>query len=54
MGDMSRSVHKKVVGEIISKVLYSNDKVVSGKELRFIQQYFFMACLLKDIICRFE
>jgi starch phosphorylase len=46
------AVEEKVVGETISKVLYPNDQTESGKELRLVQQYFFVACSLRDIIRR--
>ncbi|ATC65598.1 glycogen phosphorylase [Nibricoccus aquaticus] len=46
------AVREKVVGETISKVLYPNDKTENGKELRLVQQYFFVACSLRDIIRR--
>lgn len=45
---------ENVKAETISKVLYPNDDTEAGKELRLIQQYFFSACSLKDIIRRYK
>lgn len=45
---------ENVESETISKVLYPNDETDAGKELRLIQQYFFSACSLKDIIRRYK
>lgn len=45
---------ENVEAETISKVLYPNDETDAGKELRLIQQYFFSACSLKDIIRRYK
>ena len=54
VGDYARAVEQKVYSENISKVLYPNDVTPQGKELRLKQQYFFVACSLRDIIRRFR
>ncbi len=51
-GGYVEAVREKAVGETVSKVLYPNDKTDNGKELRLVQQYFFIACSLRDIIRR--
>ena len=51
-GGYVEAVREKALGETISKVLYPNDKTENGKELRLVQQYFFVACSLRDILRR--
>ncbi len=53
-GGYLEAVQEKSMGETVSKVLYPNDKTESGKELRLVQQYFFVACSLRDIFRRFR
>ncbi|MEI7552108.1 MAG: glycogen/starch/alpha-glucan phosphorylase [Verrucomicrobiota bacterium] len=51
-GGYVEAVQEQAVGETVSKVLYPNDKTENGKELRLTQQYFFVACSLRDIVRR--
>lgn len=53
-GGYSEALAAKTQSETVSKVLYPNDKTEAGKELRLIQQYFFVSCSLRDIIRRFQ
>lgn len=52
-GDYIRAVQDKQKTETISKVLYPNDNVLQGKELRLKQEYFFVSATLQDAIRRF-
>ena len=49
-GDYYGAVHRKVVSENLTKVLYPNDEPIQGKELRLEQQYFFVSCSLQDML----
>lgn len=49
-GDYYGAVEEKVLSENISKILYPNDEQMEGKRLRLEQQYFFVACSIKDMI----
>lgn len=53
-GDYEQAVYHKVFSESISKVLYPNDNVSQGRELRLKQEYFFTAASIADIIRRFK
>lgn len=52
-GDYLKAVEEKNFSENISKVLYPNDQIFEGKELRLKQQYFFVSCSLQDIVRRY-
>jgi glycogen phosphorylase len=49
-GDYYGAVMEKIVSENITKVLYPNDELPQGKQLRLQQQYFFASCSLQDMI----
>lgn len=49
-GDYYGAVEQKVASENLTKVLYPNDEVLAGKELRLKQQYFFVSCSLQDML----
>ena len=53
-GDYIKAVSRKIQSESITKILYPSDSKEMGKELRFIQEYFLVACAIRDIIEKFE
>jgi starch phosphorylase len=53
-GDYFKAVEQKIQSEMISKVLYPSDAQFAGKELRLAQEYFLVACAIRDIVRRFE
>lgn len=53
-GDYMKAVEAKNESENISKVLYPNDNVFEGKELRLKQEYFFVSATLQDIVRRYK
>ncbi|CAJ0582594.1 unnamed protein product, partial [Mesorhabditis spiculigera] len=53
-GDYVQAVMDRNLSENITRVLYPNDNMFVGKELRLKQQYFLVAASLQDIIRRFK
>ena len=53
-GDFIGAVHDKVAAEALTRVLYPDDSTANGKGLRFLQEYFLVACSLADILARFR
>ncbi|CAA7625642.1 glycogen phosphorylase [Candidatus Terasakiella magnetica] len=53
-GNYIEAVRDKNESETLSKVLYPSDMTDRGKELRFKQEYFFVAASLQDILARFR
>lgn len=52
-GDYIKAVEQKIASETITKVLYPSDSVMAGQELRLVQEYFLVACAVRDIIKRY-
>ncbi|CCJ29433.1 unnamed protein product [Pneumocystis jirovecii] len=53
-GDYENSVREQQRAETLSAVLYPNENVYQGKELRLKQQYFWVCASLHDIVRRFK
>ncbi|OAN53128.1 glycogen phosphorylase [Paramagnetospirillum marisnigri] len=53
-GNYIEAVRDKNESETLSKVLYPSDMTDRGKELRFKQEYFFVAASIQDILGRFR
>ena len=53
-GDYLKAVEQKISSETISKVLYPSDAVLPGQELRLLQEYFLVACAMRDIVARYQ
>jgi len=49
-GDYAEAVRAQTFAENITKVLYPEDSTPQGKELRLQQQYFFVACSIRDFL----
>ena len=53
-GDYAGAIEARAHSENISRVLYPNDNVFVGRELRLAQEYFFVSATLQDIIRRYK
>lgn len=53
-GDYIRAVEDVALTENISRVLYPNDNIFEGKELRLKQEYFLVSATLQDILRRYN
>lgn len=53
-GDYIRAVEDIAITENISKVLYPNDNIFEGKELRLKQEYLLVSATIQDIIRRYN
>src|SRR5262245_8524129 len=53
-GDFVGALAETLTAETLTRVLYPDDSTAEGKGLRFMQQYFLVACSLADAIRRFR
>ena len=53
-GDFVGALAETLTAESLTRVLYPDDSTSMGKGLRFIQEYFLVACSLADLIRRFR
>ncbi len=53
-GDFVGAVAETLIAETLTRVLYPDDSTSSGQALRFVQEYFLVACSLADLIRRFR
>ena len=53
-GDFVGAVAETLAAESLTRVLYPDDSTNSGQELRFVQEYFLVACSLADLVRRFR
>ena len=53
-GDYVKAMEQKIASETITKVLYPSDAAEAGLELRLIQEYFLVACAIRDIVSKYQ
>ncbi|HUL32446.1 MAG TPA: glycogen/starch/alpha-glucan phosphorylase [Candidatus Eisenbacteria bacterium] len=53
-GDFVGALAETLAAESITRVLYPDDSTSMGKALRFVQEYFLVACSLADLVRRFH
>ena len=53
-GDFVGALAETLGAESLTRVLYPDDSTTAGKGLRFVQEYFLVACSLADIVRRFQ
>src|SRR3954451_1421611 len=53
-GDFVGALAETLTAETVTRVLYPDDSTAEGKGLRFLQQYFLVACTLADAVRRFR
>jgi glycogen phosphorylase len=53
-GDFVGALGETLQAESLTRVLYPDDSTTAGQGLRFLQEYFLVACSLADLVRRFQ
>ena len=53
-GEFVEALTEGLAAESLTRVLYPDDSTVPGQALRFLQEYFLVACSLADLVRRFR
>jgi len=53
-GDFVGALGETLEAESLTRVLYPDDSTTAGQGLRFLQEYFLVACSLADLVRRFQ
>ena len=53
-GQFVSALAEALAAKSVTRVLYPDDSTTQGQELRFVQEYFLVACSLADLIRRFR
>src|SRR5204863_4892158 len=53
-GDFVGALASRVAAASLTRVLYPDDSTPMGQRLRFVQEYFLVACALADLVRRFR
>jgi starch phosphorylase len=54
MGDFAGALTETLAADSLTRVLYPDDSTSMGQGLRFVQEYFLVACSLADLVRRFR
>src|SRR2546430_3131264 len=53
-GEFVSALAERLTAESVTRVLYPDDSTSMGQGLRFVQEYFLVACSLADLVRRFQ
>src|SRR5947209_7444653 len=53
-GEFVSALAESLAAKSLTRVLYPDDSTTQGQELRFVQEYFLVACAMADLIRRFR